>query len=436
VAQLGASLHEDTWHPLTDAQRAAARQQLYRLIASPLFSHSRRYPAFLRYVVEQTLSGHGDELKERTIGLEVFQRDIHYDTSADPIVRVTAAEIRKRLAQYYYEAGHEQEIRIQLSSGSYVPQFHLPEGLQVVQDGTPRGLQSKHTVQVPPQDSHENGAAAAAIAETEPSGDKNPGWPAPSPSLPARAWHRVNRWVALGAAIALVAAISLTIREKQVPRTPHFQQFWDQIAKSDGPVQICFGAPPTENATASGLPITLTAFQTATRITNLLDQRNKSYLSIVHLLGPQATDLSELRDGPIVFFGPWEPVEPIMENWRYRFVHDEGTSTIWIVDSNSPSKKLWRMEQGIPIGELSESYAIAARVMDPKLHRPIILAAGVDRLGIRAGVIALTTPAYMENLLKNAPADWQGMNMEAVIETRIVNGKLGTPRVVAEQFWK
>jgi hypothetical protein len=93
-------------------------------------------------------------------------------------------------------------------------------------------------------------------------------------------------------------------------------------------------------------------------------------------------------------------------------------------------------EQGIPIGELSESYAIAARVMDPKLHRPIILAAGVDRLGIRAGVIALTTPAYMENLLKNAPADWQGMNMEAVIETRIVNGKLGTPRVVAEQFWK
>src|SRR5437867_6516627 len=71
------------------------------------------------------LDGEGERIKERTIGIEVFGRDPDYDTNLDPIVRMTAGEIRKRLAQYYVEADHERELRIELPSGSYVPEFHL-----------------------------------------------------------------------------------------------------------------------------------------------------------------------------------------------------------------------------------------------------------------------------------------------------------------------
>ena len=68
----------------TNAERAAITEQLERMLASPLFSHSRRYPNLLRHIVERTLDGRADELKERTIGVEVFGREPGYDTNADP----------------------------------------------------------------------------------------------------------------------------------------------------------------------------------------------------------------------------------------------------------------------------------------------------------------------------------------------------------------
>src|ERR1700723_3733857 len=111
----------------TEEERSAIHLQLERLLENPYFSHSRRFPSFLRFVVERTLSGQTDLLKERTLGIEIFGRDPDYDTSSDPIVRVTAAEIRKRIAQYYQEPGHETELRVLLPAGSYIPQFHWPQ---------------------------------------------------------------------------------------------------------------------------------------------------------------------------------------------------------------------------------------------------------------------------------------------------------------------
>src|ERR1700746_2184936 len=99
--------------------RAIILSQLERILANPLFKNSRRYPNLLRYVVEQTLKGHPDELKERTLGIEVFGREPDYDTNLDPVVRTTAAEIRKRLALYYQDPNHESDLRIDLPLGSY-----------------------------------------------------------------------------------------------------------------------------------------------------------------------------------------------------------------------------------------------------------------------------------------------------------------------------
>src|ERR1700678_3598774 len=100
---------------------AAVREQLKRLLAHPLFTNSKRSRVLLAYTVEKTLLGHAHELKERTIGVEAFGREPSYDVNLDPVVRTTAAEVRKRLIQYYYSPDHAGELVIELPLGSYVP---------------------------------------------------------------------------------------------------------------------------------------------------------------------------------------------------------------------------------------------------------------------------------------------------------------------------
>ena len=113
------------WQPVTSEQKAAVRVALADVLSNPHFCNSKRYPAFLQHVVEAVLSGHADELKERTLGIEVFGRRPDYDTNSDTIVRYTAGEVRKRLALYYSEAQHSPVIRIHLPIGSYVPELLL-----------------------------------------------------------------------------------------------------------------------------------------------------------------------------------------------------------------------------------------------------------------------------------------------------------------------
>src|SRR5277367_5155633 len=116
----------ESWTTCSEVEKDAVQQQLELLLASPLFHSSKRYPKFLRLVVARALAGQTDQLKERILGVEIFDRPADYDTNTDPIVRVTAAEIRKRIDQYYQDPKHSQEIRIFLSSGSYVPHFSWP----------------------------------------------------------------------------------------------------------------------------------------------------------------------------------------------------------------------------------------------------------------------------------------------------------------------
>ena len=102
---------------------AAVRGQLARVLASNDFAQAERTKSFLRYVVEETLAGRGDRLKEYVIATEVFGRDESFDPQTSTIVRVEAGRLRLRLERYYLTAGREDEIRIDLPKGTYVPVF-------------------------------------------------------------------------------------------------------------------------------------------------------------------------------------------------------------------------------------------------------------------------------------------------------------------------
>src|ERR1700733_8578308 len=109
-----------------ERERAEVQRQLDRLLENSHFTNSKRFPSFLRFIVQEELEGRGDQLKERTLGIEVFGRHSGYDTTSDPIVRGTAAEIRKRIAQYYQNTESPDELRISLLPGSYIPHFEWP----------------------------------------------------------------------------------------------------------------------------------------------------------------------------------------------------------------------------------------------------------------------------------------------------------------------
>src|SRR4029079_9083150 len=81
---------ESGWIPGTDTDRDVARRQAARILASPLYRNSKRYPACVQYAVEHALKADAGSLKERTIGIEVFGREPTYDPSQDPVVRMTA----------------------------------------------------------------------------------------------------------------------------------------------------------------------------------------------------------------------------------------------------------------------------------------------------------------------------------------------------------
>src|SRR6478672_1731241 len=110
---------------LDGVAREKILNDLERVLASTQFHSSRKCTRFLRHIVECTLDQQLDRLKERTIGVDVFERDALYDTNQDPIVRGTAGEVRKRLAQYYLASVQPDEVRFSLPAGSYVPEINM-----------------------------------------------------------------------------------------------------------------------------------------------------------------------------------------------------------------------------------------------------------------------------------------------------------------------
>ena len=107
-----------------DLDRAAqVRDELRKILASEAFKGGKRAQDFLQLVVEHALAGRLDSLRERMLGAEMFGRPVDYDTANDAVVRVKASEVRRRLAQYYRSLDPPPPVRIDLPTGSYVPQF-------------------------------------------------------------------------------------------------------------------------------------------------------------------------------------------------------------------------------------------------------------------------------------------------------------------------
>ncbi len=420
-------LQDTLWLPSTDAEHDEAQVQLQRLLSSPAFRNSQRYPALLRFVVEQTLAGSGDQLKERTIGIAVFHRAPDYDTNTDPVVRVTAGEVRKRLVQYYYE--HPDELRIELPSGSYVPLFSPSSGLTV--------------------------APAPGAAESAIPGESEV---APAQESTAASKRRRRRWpVALAAGVlfaSILCAAVLLLQQRLRAHDP-MTELWAPMVQSNGEAALILGGraalylgadgqPPHGLPATQGKPgstqldvvntVTVSDALSFARVASFLSRREAKYVGT----SAAQTTLEDLRARPAVLFGAFNNSWTLhaTDQLRFQLRMEEPAGFKWIRDRDHAGARNWALKQNQPMMQVMRDYAVVARYFDTETEQEVMIAAGLGENGTTAASEFLTNGHYLQQLNNFSPRGrWDGRNFEAVIETEVVEGRSGAPRVVAATLW-
>jgi hypothetical protein len=102
---------------------AEVRQVVNRVLSSKYFSNAPTKQRFLQLICEAYIDGREDKLNEYMIGCEVYGRDETYNPALDPIVRVGAHGLRKKLQSYYKVDGKDDELILEIPVGSYIPIF-------------------------------------------------------------------------------------------------------------------------------------------------------------------------------------------------------------------------------------------------------------------------------------------------------------------------
>ena len=411
----------EPWTPSSEIDKIAVQQQLDRLLATPLFHSSKRYPSFLRFVVTHVLSGQTDRLKERVLGVEIFGRAADYDTNTDPIVRVTAAEIRKRIEQYYQDPRHSQEIRLVLPSGSYVPQFSWP---------------GRDAHQVPDSQGARQPWASA-------------GEPAAARTLPARGSWSVSAWTKIALAVVLAAIMISSSVTWYATRPTALKQFWGPFVKSSEPVLFCMAdqsqystirlrdaADPKHELTLNDSQVTIIIddLNPLVNMAGLLRTYGKNY----RVIAESTTSLTDLRRGPSVFIGAFDNTWTLRLTaaLRFHFANDPEMSRLWIEDRENPNKRDWMLvrSQQQQTGTYKD-YAIVTRLIDPNTDQYAVIAAGIGRGGTVAAGEFLVDSHRMDELMSTLPRDWKQKNLEMVLETQVIEGRSGPPHISAVHVW-
>ena len=406
------------------------RAQLDLLIRDEVFRSSKRSVAFLKYVVEMTLNGSADQIKERTIGVEVFGRDPSYDTNLDHIVRTAATELRKRLATYYVDEKHRSELRMGLIPGSYVPRFTLP--------GQARHIETDIETEQPdaPFETH---AAHIQIGPLPVTGLKKP----------APWW---NRWY-VGAFTALIVAAAVFTGYTSLRRANPEDLFWKPVLDTPGPVLLVVGdhpnGPPTvPDVSGNGSPVipvpssdssqTVPFADTVTiaKVVGTLEARNKQVL----IRRGNESSFSDLRNGAVVLIGAFnnEWSLRLTRQLRFSLAMDADQHLIYIRDAKNPSSRSWSWGTNQPLQPVTganspklEDFALISRIRDSGTGHVVVVIGGLYTYGTETAGEFLTDPSLMQSIASDERLNGNEQNLQVVLGTTVTDGTPGPPRVLA-----
>lgn len=438
--KMSTSLHPEVLDLQSLRERDAVLQQLREIVASEYFCSSKRYPALLQYVVEHTLAGKTESLKERTIGIEVFHRHPTYDTNADTVVRFTAGEVRKRLTAYYHEHGHSARVRIHLPLGSYVPQFvYQPEEENEAGAASAPESQGQFGSSESPEAVTLTDQTSSGLQFTVPSSTRSTTAP-PGPHARSQRSPGSRQWVGwLIVGLALLAS-GLTWMFWHGHKESALDAFWRPVLHDKSTILLCaggnaFAQSPVPGFFTAGKETDYPYFslQTATSVTALSSLIQRSGATAEFDFAA-STPLPELHSHPIILLNAYNNqwtlrlVEPL----RFHF-SPEAEPDHSIVDRARPQVR-WQRDLSVPYSN-ADDYAIMARFWDTTTENWVLVLAGLGRNGTEAASQFVTNPHYMQALQDQVKGDFANRNIEAVLKTTVIDGKTGPPSIVAVDTW-
>jgi hypothetical protein len=391
--------------PAETAKRLLIEAELERILTSPGFRTSKRSQEFLRYIVMTALEGRVDDLKERVIGFQVFERCPDYDTGEYSIVRVKANELRKRLAQFYSESTDSSSVQIHLPRGSYTPEFRWPEAA----------------------------ASEVPIADL------------PKTVPPVRVKLRL---LVSGLSLALLMFASWHFYPGHRMNQAE-ELFWQPIVNDPIQPLICVADPEVLKFDGRYDALAFNGALPAYVPTSALLKDSDHYVGwgdalaltqistflALHHREPSiqtGNDVSfaELSRAPVILIGarsnPW--TMQLANDLRFVFERTETGS--YIRDKKDPNKK-WAFELGPP----EVDHIVITRVFESKTGRMLVLAAGLSHIGTQVAGQILTNSTYLSKALHDAPHDWYKRNLQLVFRVEVYGNSAGTPTLEASNYW-
>jgi hypothetical protein len=387
-------------------EKHLVRRELARVVESAAFRQSKRCCRLLTHIVEAALNDTWDALRERNLGVELFNRPPDYGTTEDAVVRVAAAETRKRLAQYYDQAGQIEGIRIELPIGGYVPEFRFQE--------TPLPV-----------------------------------------TIPRRSHFR---WFALAAVVALIL-LAVFVWSQRLSPVDHF---WQPLARSKDPVLVALGIVNGINGGVADIeqfraralescktPAGCEKFFAGVHPIARGNIPTGDAIGLGHMMGYLGNigkafrirgvldiTYSNIKEEDAILVGyfsnPWT-IE-LHQRTRFALVHD--ASGYYVADRQNPSSRAWTMQGGgWPRMRNQEDYALITRVTDPQTRRTHYTAAGFTPFGTEAAAALLGDPAKLNEFLSALPSGWPSKNLQLVVHTRVKSMIPGPPQLVASHVW-
>jgi hypothetical protein len=411
------------------------RRQLQQILASPVFHGSKRCQQFLEYVCAKSLAGENGALKERTVAVEVFGRPPHIDLGEDTIVRVGAREVRKRLAQYYMTPeGALSEIRIDLPSGSYAPEF-------------------RYVTVVPEREVPQ--AAAPPV-------------PPIVAAPPVRSSRKLIVWGSVGTFVAVAALVVVRLLAPG-QNTEAFQRFWEPVFRSNEPLLIAMAHPIVYHPSGRALklseqslppqdiplqrPIQVSPKElngsdlvpvlnqyvgfgdmiAANEVTSMLARKSH----MVRLRLASNIEFADLRNVQTLLIGAvtnrW--TMEMQQAWRFRFSWTPDTRAV-IVDTQATPEggRHWSIVSNDD-GSAPEDYILVCRIHSPSTGGWLMAGAGLKQFGTEAAGRLLADPDQLGAILRKLPAGWESKNLQLVLHARVIRNTPALPDVVASYVW-
>jgi hypothetical protein len=377
----------------------AVLEHLGEICASPAFTPSKRSQQFLRYVVNETLEGRGEQIKERNIAHEVFGKGADFEPGEYSLVRVKAGEVRKRLSDFY-ETAPENGTRIELPVGSYVPRIRIepdkPEAVQLLKPAT-----------------------------------EDPATESPRSSEPRNLTAKINRrqfgWLAGGTLGILGLGTTFALLSR---RSTPLEQLWRPVFATNLPLLIFIPVMREANGDLTEW-VGIGPSAALRRAADFLTAHHYPY----HLRFGAELTFSQLSEQPSLLLGGFDV------DWTLRMTHDLRFAPQRDAESGARSivdketKQAWTEVKHPPNPYVDVDYGILCRLFDATTGQIVLLAVGTQTFGTEGAANLLFYPELFNDVVKQAPNNWENKNFQAVIRVSVIGVTPSNPQVVKTHFW-